>query len=134
MTERNQQTLANALGIIGVILLAGSLFAITVYKRALDETLYKEAIAQSQIYTVVADIVERKVIESVIVWEKDLITKLVPDRIVDNNPIASQVLTFILDTVVEEQTPNYISGLFDKVDLENVLRSMTEKKIDSDIG
>lgn len=61
---------------MAIILMSLSFFTIAVYKRVLDESLYIEALNQSQIYMIVADIIERNIYESIIIWEKELCRKL----------------------------------------------------------
>lgn len=134
MTKKQKKFLVNVLGGFSVILMAASLFGITVYKRALDENLYKEALEKSEIYTVKADIIERKATEALIEWEKDLIASIVPEDALGENPLVKTATSFLVDTLVEQQTPAFVESVFDRVDLAEVFRSVTEKKIDADIS
>ena len=134
MTKKQSKILVNVLGITSVILMAASIFGITVYKRSLDETLYKEALEKSQIYTVAADIIERKTTEMLIEWEKGLIQSIVPESALEENPLAKTAVSLLIGTLVEQQTPVFVESMFDRVDLAEFFQSITEKKIDADIS
>jgi len=133
MTKKQNKMVIRFLSVVAVALMAMSIFTITVYKRALDGDLYKEALSQSQIYVIVANIIERNIAESLVAWEKDLVNNLMPQETVSNIPFANEALSFVLDTVIEKQTPELVSNLIGKIGLAETFQNITEKKIEADL-
>ncbi|XLQ19687.1 MAG: hypothetical protein ACKUBY_03785 [Candidatus Moraniibacteriota bacterium] len=132
MTKKQNKILVRVLSVASIVLMSLSIFTITVYKRALDEELYKEALNQSHIYEIVANVIERNVSEAIIAWEKDLVNNLMPEP-VKNNTLANTALSFVLDTVIEKQTPDLVSNIFGKIGLADVFQNVTEKTIETDL-
>jgi hypothetical protein len=133
MNKKQSKILRITFGVISILMMSLSIFTITIYKQALNPDLYKQAFAQSDIYEITVDIFERKISESLISWEKQLVASLVPDGIQDKK-IASLALNFVTGTIIEQQTPAVVSDIFDKIDVKSVLQNIIEKQIDNDIS
>ncbi len=132
MTKKQNKILTRIAVFASVILMSLSIFIITIYKRVLDEDLYIEALNQSQIYVIVADIIERNISESIIAWEKGMVDNLIPEQD-ENNLLVNSIRSFIFDTIIEKQTSNVVSNVFDKIGLEKVFQNVTEKTINTDL-
>ncbi|MEA3322797.1 MAG: hypothetical protein U9Q12_01100, partial [Patescibacteria group bacterium] len=120
--------------LFSIIFMTVSIIGITMYHSILNADLYKEALDKSEIYTIVVDIVERNISESLVAWEKNLLDELIPGDAFGDNKFISGALSFVLNTVVEQQTPELVSSVFEKIGLAEVFQNVVEKAIDRDIA
>lgn len=134
MTTEQNNILVRSLSLFAIIFMTISIIGITMYHSILNANLYKEALDKSEIYTIVVDIVERNISESLVAWEKNLINELIPGDAFNNNELISGALSFVLNTVVEQQTPELVSNVFEKIGLAEVFQNVVEKSIDRDIA
>ncbi len=134
MTKKQSNILVRSLSLFAIIFMTMSIIGITMYHSILNENLYKDALAKSEIYTIVVDIVERNISESLVAWEKNLVNELIPGDAFGNNKLISGALLFVLNTVVEQQTPELVSSVFEKIGLAEVFQNVVEKSIDRDIA
>jgi len=133
MTTKHKKLTVRILTVFAVIFMTISIIGVTMYHSILNETLYKEALYKSGIYTIVTDIIERNISESLVAWEKNLVNELVPSDAFDNKLVGG-ALSFVLHTVVEQQTPDLVSNVFEKIGIAEVFQNVVEKAIDRDIA
>lgn len=134
MTKEHKNIAVRALRLFSIIFMTVSIIGITMYHSILNADLYKEALDKSEIYTIVVDIVERNISESLVAWEKNLLDELIPGDAFGDNKFISGALSFVLNTVVEQQTPELVSSVFEKIGLAEVFQNVVEKAIDRDIA
>ncbi len=134
MTKKQNNILVRSLSLFAIIFMTMSIIGITMYHSILNANLYKDALAKSEIYTIVVDIVERNISESLVAWEKNLVNELIPGDAFGNNKLISGALSFVLNTVVEQQTPELVASVFEKIGLAEVFQNVVEKAIDRDIA
>lgn len=134
MTKEQNNITVRILTIVAVVFMTVSIVGITVYNSVLNDNLYKDALSKSDIYVIVTDIIERNISESLVAWEKNLINELIPGDAFDNNKLVSGALSFVLNTVVEQQTPELVANVFDKIGLAEVFQNVVEKTIERDIA
>jgi hypothetical protein len=133
MQEKRKSLIANILTTFAIIFMSVSIIGISMYHSILNASLYKDAIYKSGIYTTVSEIIERNISTALVSWERDLINQLVPNDRIENERVNTAII-MVLNTVVEQQTPELVSNIFDKIGLPTVFQTITEKKIDNDIA
>ncbi len=120
--------------VAAVLIFSLSTLTLTLYNQALNSQLYKNALVQSQIYGVAADILETEVTEAVMTWEKNALDSLMGATAIGDKPVIEGSLSFVLGYVIEKQTPQLVENIFEKIQVATLLQNITEKSIDRDIA
>lgn len=120
--------------IAAVLIFTLSVLTLTLYNQVLNPNLYKNALVQSHIYEVTADILETEIAEAVVSWEKNALDSLIGATALGEKKVIEGSLNFVLGYVIEKQTPLLVESIFEKIQVATILQNIMEKAIDRDIA
>jgi len=120
--------------ILVIVFTSFSFITLTLRERLLSPNLYASALESSGIYDVTTDAIEDTATEALFALEREVIISLGIFQDPAEQTVLESALVWIISSVLEDATANFVSNLSEKSDLNGIIQTATEQLIQNDVA